>query len=755
MGLASFNTRLAGNKQEWNPVLLIFYGLAVWVAGYIERSKLVRRVGPALWIAFGASFWVLGVLPVGVGLVAANFVKDVFYWILYHRITTSIQMDTPTEVIGSVSHARMAQMITILALGELAVGAWQNVLPISWDAGWRAVLCVAVGITTSMGSKSIPVEYVMSGRFFNRAWKTRIGLPLFFGMLSGVLSMTAQANPNELKIHFPTVKLILDPHKMEDAHSMAVVAQLFRGLLRYTPQGEVLPDLAESWQESKDHLQYRFKLKAAKFSDGSKITAKNVQMSFARMFYLGASMGADLDYIQGTRAFRASRNLSQLGIRVLSEREVEFELSRPSGLFLKHLAVVDSAILPIQDFKAELTPTVGGVFSGPYKVAGIPDANHLVIEKWRKDALDSPNPPERVIYWMTDKAAEELALEGLTDCLDHNSLSSPERATQFAQLGWIATPTEIAAEAFVVLNPNKIPAETRRYLYSKVRVMDLVSRLGSQKLRPAYGVIPSWIPGELSESGAEEVRAAAKSAAPPSGSITLELGDNISIERKMAEYLRDVWEAPHFHVEIKELPKAERLRRLFGGTCEACIGRKGLDYPDGFSVLAYFRSGYDSNYFHIRDHRIDAELDRASAALDTQARESIYRSIQVSRTEELDRHPALFWLGRFWPLGTQGEGSPFAPDGISYLAHREHRNGQGVRDEHAKALHGHFQADHANAGDYRSCHRARLVGLCCSPGSDYEPSRRDPACKSGHRGRAVRSSFSKCARGSAGARSFH
>ena len=43
MGMASFNTRLAGDHQEWNAVLVISYGLAVWVAGWIERSGWLRR----------------------------------------------------------------------------------------------------------------------------------------------------------------------------------------------------------------------------------------------------------------------------------------------------------------------------------------------------------------------------------------------------------------------------------------------------------------------------------------------------------------------------------------------------------------------------------------------------------------------------------------------------------------------------------------------------------------------------------------
>ena len=125
-------------------------------------------------------------------------------------------------------------------------------------------------------------------------------------------------------------------------------------------------------------------------------------------------------------------------------------------LFLKHLAVVDSSILPLQDFRTEFKTDAGSALSGPYRVASIP-MRVTVIEKWRKDALESAAPPERVIYWMTDQKSTELALTGKTDCLDHDPVSSPEMAAKFSQGGWVSTPTEIAAEAFVVLNPAKIP----------------------------------------------------------------------------------------------------------------------------------------------------------------------------------------------------------------------------------------------------------------------------------------------------------
>jgi hypothetical protein len=53
------------------------------------------------------------------------------------------------------------------------------------------------------------------------------------------------------------------------------------------------------------------------FSDGTPITATHVQMTFARLFRLGASMAADVDYTAGARQFKASHKISDFGVKVL------------------------------------------------------------------------------------------------------------------------------------------------------------------------------------------------------------------------------------------------------------------------------------------------------------------------------------------------------------------------------------------------------------------------------------------------------
>src|SRR4051812_11739791 len=81
---------------------------------------------------------------------------------------------------------------------------------------------------------------------------------------------------SELTIHLPISSISLDPHKMQDMYSMAVVLQLFRGLFRYSPEGELTPDLVSAWTVSPDGKTYLFKLREAQFSNGSKITSRHV-----------------------------------------------------------------------------------------------------------------------------------------------------------------------------------------------------------------------------------------------------------------------------------------------------------------------------------------------------------------------------------------------------------------------------------------------------------------------------------------------
>lgn len=145
MGTTSFTARLTGSDQTWMAILVGTYGLSVWLSGFIERSQILKNYALSFWIGLGVSYAFLGFFP-GHGwvTVALALCKDTFYWLLFHRISSHIQMDTPESVMGAVTNARMTQMVIVLASGELLVGLWSKTLPMIFDGGWRAAFCFAI-----------------------------------------------------------------------------------------------------------------------------------------------------------------------------------------------------------------------------------------------------------------------------------------------------------------------------------------------------------------------------------------------------------------------------------------------------------------------------------------------------------------------------------------------------------------------------------------------------------------------------------
>jgi oligopeptide transport system substrate-binding protein len=450
----------------------------------------------------------------------------------------------------------------------------------------------------------------------------------FLLSLIGVVLGCTQNKPEQktLNIHFPVNKFVLDPHKMEDFYSMAVLTQIYRGLLRYSAPGDVMPDLAESWTLSADQKVYRFKLKAATFSDGSPITAQNVQMSFARIFHIGASIGADIDVIEGNAKFKETKNIDDLGIKVISSNMVEFRLSKPSALFLIQLAVTDCAVLPLNRFDGNFEASANGKFSGPYKITKNFAETGLTIEKWRADALDSKNPPKIVSYIVSDKNPVLLAMAEITDTLDHDKVTEIEK-TELQARGWAETATELTGEAFVILNPKLLSKNLRAYLYSVINPIEFIQSLDKKTLTPAYGLIPKGLRGELEESQVIEIKNK-KSYTGPVVTIELEYEKTSEIEQKVVDFLKRKWLHPKINIKLVPLSKSDKLTRMFQKKSQAVIARKSVDYPDGYSVLTYAKGNFESNYFQINDPEIDKALVDAVQIFDPKQREKNYKNIQ-------------------------------------------------------------------------------------------------------------------------------
>src|SRR5215208_6130397 len=110
-----------------------------------------------------------------------------------------------------------------------------------------------------------------------------------FAVLTALAVSLAIVSPSAksaetIRIASPYSTTTLDPMRSAAAGNIEPYGLLYARLIRKNyDTGELQPGLAESWSVSDDGKTYTFKLRDAKFSDGSPITAADVVFSLERI----------------------------------------------------------------------------------------------------------------------------------------------------------------------------------------------------------------------------------------------------------------------------------------------------------------------------------------------------------------------------------------------------------------------------------------------------------------------------------------
>ena len=149
----------------------------------------------------------------------------------------------------------------------------------------------------------------------------------------------------------------LDPQVSSVNESIWLDQTLYSRLVQATPDGtKIVPDLAEKWDIAADGLTYTFHLRAAKFSDGSPITASDVAWSINRSKAYKGGWGFLIEAVTSVTATDATT--------------VTVKLSKPHAPLLADLAMYAFSALP-----QKLVEAQGDAFfthpvsSGPFVVS--------------------------------------------------------------------------------------------------------------------------------------------------------------------------------------------------------------------------------------------------------------------------------------------------------------------------------------------------------------------------------------------------
>lgn len=154
----------------------------------------------------------------------------------------------------------------------------------------------------------------------------------------------------------------LDPHNAEYAGTREVLFNLFEGLVKATPEGEIEPAVASEYVISDDASKITFTLRdGITFHDGSAVTAEDVKYSIERYAE-----------IQGEDS--AFSNIKE--IVIADDKTIEVALNTPSTEFVYELTC---AILPKANEADFATNPIG---TGPFKFVSYTPGADLVVAKY-------------------------------------------------------------------------------------------------------------------------------------------------------------------------------------------------------------------------------------------------------------------------------------------------------------------------------------------------------------------------------------
>lgn len=171
----------------------------------------------------------------------------------------------------------------------------------------------------------------------------------------------------------PVLVPSLDPLAANSDASLIIDDQIFEGLVRFNPNLQIVPELADYWVISPEGTRYTFYLKKGiRFHHGESFRAQDVKESLERVIRPEAMAFSQyfLEKVVGAKEFYEGRTKEVEGFVVRDDYTFEIQLIQPYLPLLSVLAAPFCKIMP-----ADLLASQGKKFffkpsgTGPYKFA--------------------------------------------------------------------------------------------------------------------------------------------------------------------------------------------------------------------------------------------------------------------------------------------------------------------------------------------------------------------------------------------------
>ncbi len=465
----------------------------------------------------------------------------------------------------------------------------------------------------------------------------------------------------------------MDSTYATDGMSFEMIQAVIDGLETVDKDGNVIPALAESYETSEDGLTWTFKIRDAKWSNGTKITANDFEFAWkttvsnpaAEYSYLFTEDGA---CIKGASEAIESQDGSKLAVTAVDDNTLQVELSRKCPYFLSLMAFpvfypVNQKFYEKKGDKYAVKPS-NLLSCGAYEMKTWEKGTKIVLVKNKK-------------YWdaknvKTDKLVVNIVPEVSTSALDFESGNC-----DFTKLNSTLVDKYKDNEAYTSVldgylwylqynydNEALQNKNVRLALSTIIDRKDLVDNV----LKDGSVAIGGFVPNELANGpDGKDFRETAKSYYTASGSKAVKQAQKYWKEAKKelgkkkiklrflyetsdpakptAEYLQSAFsQLDGLEIEMVAQEKENRIEMQKKGDFDISLTRWGPDYADPTTYLNLMLDGNAYNYGKYSNPEFDAKMNEAATTDDESAR---WQALQDAEAIIMDDVPVvgLFQVG--------------------------------------------------------------------------------------------------------------
>lgn len=454
----------------------------------------------------------------------------------------------------------------------------------------------------------------------------------------------------------------LDPHKIEGVPENNVTRDLIEGLATTSPDGAIMPGVAESW-DNKDFKVWTFHLrKDAKWSNGKPVTAQDFVYSWQRLVdpktaspYASYLQYAHVENVDDIIA--GKKDKSALGVKAIDDHTFQVTLSEPVPYLVEmtpHYAMKPVYKDAVEKFGEKWTLPANYVSNGAYKLKDWIVNERIVLER---------NPE----YWNNAKTIinKVTFLPISSEVTDVNRYRTGEidmtynnMPIELFQKLKKEIPKEVHVDPYLCtyyyeINNQKAPFTDARVREALKLGMDrdiIVNKVKNQGDLPAYSFTPPYTDGAKltppewfgwTQEKRNEVakKLLADAGYGPGKPLTFSLLYNTSdLHKKLAIAAASIWKK-NLGVDVKLVNQEWKtfLDTRHQGTYDVARAGWCADYNEPSSFLNMMLSDSSSNTPHYKSAEFDKLMANVLTAKTKDERADLYQKAEV----QLDKDSAI------------------------------------------------------------------------------------------------------------------